>query len=69
MSLEDDLDTLDLVGYTLAAVLEIERRVDDKFDDRINYAVDESRRYLADLRVLLERRLLDGDAELKEVAE
>jgi hypothetical protein len=60
VSLDDDLDTLDLVGYALESVLEIERRVDDKFDDRIDHAVDEARRYLADLRVLLERSILEG---------
>jgi hypothetical protein len=63
MSLEDDLDTLDLVGYTLEAVVEIGRRVDDKCDDRIDYAVNEARRYLADVRVLLERLILEGGPE------
>jgi hypothetical protein len=68
MSLEDDLDTLDLVGYTLEAVVEIERRVDDKCDDRIDYAVNEARRYLADVRVLLERLILEGGPEREALA-
>jgi hypothetical protein len=68
VSLEDDLDTLDLVGYALASVLEIERRVDDKFDDGIDNAVDQARRYLADLRVLLERSILEEGPEREALA-
>jgi hypothetical protein len=67
VNLEDDLDTLDLVGYALQAVLEVERRVDDKFDDRIDHDVDQARRHLADLRVLLERGILEGGQELEQV--
>jgi hypothetical protein len=68
VSLEDDLDTLDLVGYTLEAVVEIERRAADKCDDRIDYAVNEARRYLADVRVLLERLILEGGPEREALA-
>jgi hypothetical protein len=68
MTLEDDLDTLDLVGYTLEAVVEIGRRVDDKCDDRIDYDVNEARRYLADVRVLLERLILEGGPEREALA-
>jgi hypothetical protein len=68
VTLEDDLDTLDLVGYTLEAVVEIERRAADKYDDRIDYAVNEARRYLADVRVLLERLILEGGPEREALA-